>query len=163
MKITREKLYELYSGISKCLDIPGEKFAYAILKNKKMVDSAIRSHEDSYQEKQDFLDFQKEMKELVRSHAKKNELGEYEVKDAIEGGRIVKQYVVEDQELLDKEAVELKKKHAKAIKSREKQMKDFQKSLGEEIYIEIHKIKKSEVPTTITANQLEGIMDLIHG
>lgn len=163
MKTTRKNLYEMYAGLMKCSDVPGEKFAYAVLKNRNIIDSEIRSHESKFDEKKDFLAFQSEMKEVVKSHAKKNALGEYETQDSFEGGKIEKKYVIKDQEKLDKDLVELRKKYDKAIKAREKQMADFQGSMEDEVEIEIHNIKKGDVPSNITANQLEGITVLVNG
>lgn len=157
--MTNKEVYSLRIGIQRCLDIPGEKFAYAIMKNKNKVDSYIKNLEFKYREKKEFLEYQDELRKAVVKHAKKKEDGSYETTLSYETGKPEQVYVIGDQKALDAENKELKKKFATAIKEREKQIKSFEKEVDKEADIKLHLIES--VPENITANQLEGILPLI--
>lgn len=163
MKATRNKLYELHNSLKRCMDVKGEKFAYAIIKNKHKLESFLKHHEEEYAELPKFIEFQMKLREIVKENAKKKKDGTYEFEDTIESGKLEKKYVIKDQKKFDKEEAALKKEYKDVIKEREKQLEDFQKSLDDEVEFDAHVIDRSQVPSDITANQLEGVVELING
>lgn len=145
----RKKVYQL-------LDVKGEKFAYAVLKNKQKIDSAWDSYLDiskKYNPSEEYLAFDKDRVELAESMAKKDDKGEPIIKD--------ERYDIENPEEFEKALNELKEKHAEAIKGREDQIAACEKELDEEYDIEFHKV--SEVPDTISARELEAAEFMIAG
>lgn len=138
----RKKVYQL-------LDVKGEKFAYAVLKNKQKIDSAYELWKDTnikYNPNDDFLAYDKERVELAESFAKKDEKGEPIIKD--------ERYDIEDKDAFEKSLNLLKEKYDVAIKGREAQIADYEKEMDEEYEVDFHGV--SEVPDTISARELEA-------
>ena len=138
----RKKVYQL-------LDVKGEKFAYAVLKNKEKIDAAWETYLDiakKYNPDDDFMAFEKDRVDLAETFAKKDANGEPITKD--------ERYDIEDKDGFEKSLDLLKEKHDLAIKGREAQIAEYEKEMDEEIDIEFHVVSK--VPDTISARELEA-------
>lgn len=154
VKVTNNEVFTLQQWLYECSDIKGQKFAYAILKNRVKVDAYIKAlREENLTESAEFKKYDTARIKLAEKFA---------VKDANKAPVIANgRYTIKDQKKFDAAVKELKEKHKEAIKGREKQLKNFEKVLTQPAKIEFHKIAESELPEEITANQLSGIKVLI--
>lgn len=145
MPLNRQ-LPDLLQACYKCLDVKGEKFAYAVLKNKNKIKSKLEKIWEKYPISVQYGLYDTQRDELAKKYSKKDE----------EGNPVVKgeKYVIENKEEFEKELEKLKETHKDAIKEREQQIADYQKELDEESDIEIHMV--SEVPEGISARELEA-------
>ena len=149
----KRQIPELRKKVYQLLDVKGEKFAYAVLKNKQKIDSAFDDWMEiskKYNPTDAFLAYDKERVELAEYHAKKDDKGE----PITTGEGNAERYDIEDTETFEKELEKLKDKHGDAITEREKQIEDYEKEMDEEFELDIHKV--TEVPDTISARELEA-------
>jgi hypothetical protein len=143
------ELYQLADGLGKMGDLTGVKFAYAIVKNKRIVEDEIKLLSESLKASDKFTEFDKKRVEIVKEHADKDEKGEAK----IEGN----QYVVSDTKAMEAAIDPLKEEYKDAIEAREAQIKEFSEMLEKEINIELYKIKQDDLPKDISVAQLESI------
>lgn len=143
----RKKVYQL-------LDVKGEKFAYAVLKNKQKIDSAYQIWADvanKYSPTEEFMAYDKDRHDLAETMAKKDEKGEPVVMQDEKG---IERFDIEDKDAFEKSLELLREKYAEAIKGREQQIADYEKEMDEEYEVDFHGV--SEVPDTISARELEA-------
>jgi len=143
----RKKVYQL-------LDVKGEKFAYAVLKNKQKIDSAYQVWAETankYAPTEEFLNYDKDRHDLAETMSKKDEKGEPSV---IRDENGVERYDIEDKDAFEKSLELLREKYAEPIKGRETQIADYEKEMDEEYDVEFHIVSK--VPDTISARELEA-------
>lgn len=160
----RRQIIEYRKAIYQLLDVRGEKFAYAVLKNKNKIDSLFEDLKKDIQavEKdepsKEYLDYLSEREKLVVKHSKKDTDGKPLTKMISRGEGDIEQYVIEDEETLKKEIEEFDKKYEKVIYDREQEQKRITNLenavLDEEIEVEFHKVKK--LPDTINAREMEA-------
>jgi hypothetical protein len=143
------ELYQLADGLGKMGDLTGVKFAYAIVKNKRIVEDEIKLLSESLKASDKFTEFDKKRVEIVKEHADKDEKGEAK----IEGN----QYVVSDTKAMEAAIDPLKEEYKDTIEAREAQIKEFNEMLEKEINIELYKIKQDDLPKDISVAQLESI------
>lgn len=128
------------------LDVSGirsVKFAYAISKNKKLIESEISSLHDSISE------FEKERMELLKEKGKKDAKGNLLLKQFPNG---IQEPIFENPDEVKKLVSELEIKHKYA---------DYEKLLEEEISFDFYKIKFEDLPNELNAYQIDIIMPLI--
>lgn len=140
------QLPDLLQSCYRCMDVKGEKFAYALLKNKNKIKKKLEEIYSRYQVSEDFKIYDEQRIKLAEKHAKKDDKGE----PIVNGEK----YDIENKEEFEKELNELKEKHKDAIEEREKQIEDYEKELDEESDIEIHKIRK--LPEGMSAREIES-------
>lgn len=148
--LTNQDVLTLQQWLWEAGDIKGTKFAYAVLKNRKIVDAyAKKLQDDSLSPKKNFQKYEMARLKLAEKHAKKDGAG----KPIINQNR----YDIKDQAKFDKAIEKLQEKHKVAIEEREKQAKDFQLVLKQPANIELHLISSVDLPGELTANLLDGL------
>jgi len=149
------EIFRLAQGIAKVGHLKGIKFAYGISKNKKIVDSEIESVKESVAQSETFTEFEAKRIELCKEYAEKDEKGEFKVES--------NEYVLpaEKKEEFEIRLNALREQNKEAIDEREKQLIDYKEFIDQESTIEFYKIKLSSVPEDISAEELEGISELI--
>lgn len=156
--LTNKEVYQLRQWLYECSDLKGQKFAYAILKNRNHVDSYIKNIEETMTTpSKEYLRFDEQRDKLARKNSERDANGEPMTK--MEGMKRV--YVIKNKEKFDADSKELKDKFKETIKEREKQIKTFEKFSEKIATVELHMIESSDVPEDITANLLEGISVLL--
>ncbi len=136
------------------INLKGVKFSYAVAKNLTILKPEVEAITKANEISKDFEAYDNARVEIARKYAKKDEKGEPEVKDG--------SYVLNgDKENFEKEIAKLQKTHEKAIKEREKQVKDFKELLEKETTIALHKIKLTDIPEDITSQQMSAIYPII--
>jgi hypothetical protein len=149
MKI--KKLASFLEDIKK-LNLTG-KVAYAIAKNRKILETEIETLQESIKAREDFTKYNTERIELAKKHARKDEKGNPLTKD--NGGK----YDIEDIDAFEKEFETLKETHKEAIDYRQKQIEDFNAMEEEESKIVFHMIEESEIPENATAQEVYTLLE----
>lgn len=135
------------------LNLKGVKFARSVAKNINLLKPDIESLSKAIEPDKGFLEFDKERVKLAKKYAQKDEKGQPVV--------VNNSFQISDQDAFDKEFEVLKNENQKVCEDREKQVKDFQELLEEDVRIELYKIKFTEIPEDISTQQYVSIMDLI--
>lgn len=153
VKNTRDYFYGLRTALNKLSDLEGVKFAYAINRNKTILDAEVKAINEAKVEKEDFQAYEKARIELVEAHAKKDKEG----KPVILGN----QYQIADQKKFDKEIAKLQKEHKKSLDNRQKQIDELNNFIKEEVELELYGIKLENVPENISVEKMGIITPLI--
>jgi myosin heavy subunit len=158
VKVRIKDIFTLEEGL-KAINNSGDvlkdacfKFKYAIGKNTKLIDNAIKDIKDMAKWKPDYISYAKERAEIRKSLA---------VKENGQPIVVNNDYVVEDEEAFDETMKPVKEKYKEAIDEQEARAKKLEESMFEEIEVELHTIPQVNVPEAITPGQLSGIISLI--
>jgi len=141
------QLPTILQSIYKCMDIKGEKFAYALLKNKNKIEAKMKAINEKYKAPKEHEDFENERQELAEKFSKKDEKGEPII--------IGEKYDIEDQKGFDKAMEKLKDKYDVTITEIEFLNERYKKEMDEECDIEFHKVET--LPENISARELEAV------
>ena len=149
------EIFRLQQGIAKVGHLKGIKFAYGIAKNKKIVDAEIENIQTSVAVSEGFEEFEKSRTELCKEYAEKDEKGEFK--------NINNEYVIPEdkKEEFNIRLDAYREQHKEAIEDREKQVEDFREFEKADSNVEFYKIKLSDVPEDISAEEMQGINKLI--
>jgi len=149
MKIKRQKLFELLNGFSAVANLPGVKFAYAIVKNKQKITAEVKALNDSAQPTAEYQKWEKERMTICNEYCAKKD-----GKPVIENRKFTG---LKDNKKFEKAIDKLKAKYKETLDDYEKKVKEYNKMIVEEIEIDLHKISKRDIPINITPKQLEAI------
>lgn len=130
--------------INTVISLKGAKFAYAIVKNIKMVQAELEILDKAKSEK--FKEYDKKRMELAKKCAKKDKAG----RPVINGNS----YILEDRESFDFGLKELREEYKEDIK-------DYEDLMGAEANISLHKIKLEDIPSDITIAQMAVIQEFV--
>lgn len=151
------EIFGLLQALRGVSDLKGIKFAYAVLKNKNLLEQYAKKFSDSVGPSEEYNAFESERLKLVTEFSEKDEKGEPKLIE-VEGR---KEYDIKDQAGFDKKAEKLKKKYKKVLDERQEKLADFEKTLEAESGVKLHLISEEDIPQEITANQLELIQVMI--
>ena len=146
------ELPDILQAIYKCMDIKGEKFAYALLKNKVLVENKLKSIYDIMKTSEEFNEYDKKRVELAEKYAKKDEDG-----NPKNDG---KKYDIDNKEEFEKEVSKLKEENAELIKEQEEKNKLYELEMDKESDVEFHKVKA--IPKDISARELEAVTKFMY-
>ncbi len=149
----RRDLYNSFQALDVVKDLKGVKFAYALLKNKKKIEEEIKIFEEIIKPNSKFEEYEMQRIKLCELHSEKNEDGT----PVIIGDR----YKLIDENVFNKELEILKLDYKEFIDERMKQINEYNKMLDEDINIEIIKIKFDDIPSNISAKELEDIQFMV--
>lgn len=152
------KLPEFLEDLKK-INLTG-KVAYAIAKNRKLVENELEILQETLKESESFKKYQEERIELAKSHAKKDEKGNPVTETILQGGNPVNSFVIEDQKAWEQEFEALKEKHKEALNQRTEQENAFNLLMEEDSKLEFHKIEESEIPENATAQEVYTLLEL---
>ena len=162
----RRELYELAEGLEKVRQ-SGNKFCYAVSKNKRIVDMELSKMEKQREPSVKYREFLTKIEGLRKKHAEKDENGNPKVewKMGVDG----KQrgvYVGLDTKNMDspfmKEVAPLEKEYEDEINEQLKKDSDYYNVyLEEETDIELHKVWIDDIPKDITQEEMDGIFLMV--
>jgi predicted transcriptional regulator len=159
MKFTREKVAQVYGVLSQLSEQKTTaKGAYAISKNKRLIESEVKSIQDAYSNRkipEGVMKFEEERLEACKLFSNKDEAGEALV--------INSRFVIPPEKLeeFDKTISELSEKHAEALAEKDKLEKELADLLQEEIDLPLHKMKFTDIPDNVSASQLDILGEMI--
>lgn len=157
MKIKRKEAVNLFNSFGRLGSHKGVKFAYAIAKNKKKLESeqkAITVAQSKIQPKA-IQEFDKKRIKVCCEYADKDENGNPKLDK--------NNYSISEERRIefDKAIDELQKEYEPSFKEMENNQKEFNDFLDEDIEVDLHLIPMSVVPDTITVNEMDIIFPMI--
>lgn len=154
-KMVISKLFQIQMVINELAQVKGTcKFAYAIAKNKKLVDDETALIRKSLEPSSALISYEKRRVSLCEKHCEKDEFGKPVI---IANGYQGLENSVEFKEDLEK----LREEFADTLKERADQSNSFNKMVAEEGEFEFWSIKLADIPDGVTAEQLDILMPII--
>lgn len=152
-KMNKGQLIDFFYDLDQVAELSGVKVAYAVAKNKSIIEREIKLIEESTKPSDNQKEFQNKRIELCKEFASKNE----------DGSPVMTQsgYLIKDQEAFNKAYDELKDQNPKAVEELEKINSDRKELLETECGINLHKIKLCDLPEDIKVRQTEILMPII--
>lgn len=153
-------LYRLKQALEGLGGVENVSFAYAVVKNLKLLEKEIEILEEVRKPSDEFTqEFQPKVDELVKKHSKKDEDGNPEQADGPQGATI--QVDPANKAKFEKEFAKLEKENKPLVDQRMVQLNKFNDLLQVEAEIELVKIKKEDLPENIKVAELYGISDIL--
>ena len=147
-----KEIFALYQALSN-INLKGVKFAHAVAKNINILKPEIIAFEASKKPREDYVAYDTERIELVKSIADKDEKG----KPIINGN----EFQVSDTEKFEEEFKKLQEKHSEALAYRKEQEKDFSDLMESDCKVELYKVSIENVPEEITTKQYTDLYAII--
>lgn len=152
--MTNKELIELNNVLDQVSHIKGKQFAYAVFKNKSLIEEELKIFEKLKRDPHpQYQDYENERTILCITHSKKDDNGE----PVINAGK----YDIEDLGVFQKEFDELKVKYQEVfddLKQAEDEYNDF---LNDESKCELVKVSVSDLPDDIDAQFLMALKHMI--
>jgi hypothetical protein len=157
LKFKRSQAPNYLKGMSQCLNLPGQKFSYALVKNMRKIDTILEGNASYHKnfKVEGEQEYHAKRIELCKQLAEKDEQGNPRIEN--------NQYVLpEDRTEFNAEFEKIKEEFKKTVISLEQREEEFKTYLDEEIEIDIHPVKEEFLPETISGEQrlfLEFMID----
>lgn len=171
------QLQNLHEGLKETSKLQGAKFAYAVAKNKKLIEDEVSALNEGITPAERYAEYDTKRVDLAKEHSKKDKKGAPVIKTSINGlkvseeqleglsaqerASVVQEYDVKDMKKFEKELELLRVEYKEEIDARAKQLADYAKLMDEDSKIEFHKVKEENIPEDITGEQLERISEII--
>ncbi len=156
MRLTKQQVLDLNTGLEDVSHLPGAKWAYVIARNIALLKPEMEALQKAYAADSEYIEYDNERVKVVELHAvKENGKPQKETKNGVE------QYVIDNEEKFDKAISQLQKKYEAAISSRKKQVQEFEEILKEETEINLFLVDPVNLPEAITPAQLSVILPII--
>jgi len=154
MIVIRKELVKLWQLIEHHREIKyNVRVSYFLAKNRKRIQPEIEALEEALESSAAYKQYDEERAALAKIYADKDNIGNPIVQNS--------NYIITEK--LDKfnnKLNQLKEKCQEEINKREKQFKDYDKLLGEEVKFNGYKIKLEELPNEIESIFIESLMDV---
>ncbi len=154
LKLKRTRLFGLIQGINVALLLSGAKFAYALVKNKKKIQSELDILKEVAKLTEEPEEFRKKRIELCEQHCEKDDKKKAIIKNNSYCG-------LNDNKEFNKEIENLKIEYKTALEEQKKAIEEHNKLLQEEVEIDLYKVLLKDVPEGITGKQLEAIQEIV--
>jgi len=152
----KQNVLNLWNGLHAVSGLKGAKWAYAVAKNINNLKSEIEALQKSIAPSKEFSEYNNKRLALAQKHAIKKEGKPQTVKIGN-----TEEYLIKDKNKFNKELKPLQKEYKKALDERDKQMKDFEEILKEEIKIDLYMVDSDNIPEEITPAQVTAVMPVI--
>jgi len=154
-----KELFDLREALNEVDYIRGKVFAYAVFKNKQVLDNEIEAIQSTKNDPHpDYLNFENERTLLCQTHAEKDDNEQPVLQYNPDGTQAFKIANVED---FNKEYVELADKYKDVLEDMQKSKSDYDALLEKESNIELTKITIDDLPDDISASFLDKIKYMI--
>lgn len=150
----RRELYNYFQALNSVGDLKGVKFAYTIIKNKKVIEEEIKDLEEVVKANPEFEKYEQERIQLCELHSEKDQNGKALIED--------QKYKIIDQTKFDVELETLKGKYGESINERFRQIDEYNKMLDENVEMDIKKLNFDDLPENITTDQLESLTFMVN-
>lgn len=135
--------------------IRNKAFAYAVFKNKDILDKEIETINKLKREPHpDYINFENERTLLCRVHCEKDESGNPVLQYNPDGSQAFK---IMDMAKFNEEYQDMSKKYEDVLKDMQDAKKDFDDFMEKDSDVELKKVKIDDLPDDISANFLEKI------
>lgn len=134
MKVARTRLLEVFGTLEEfAKHARGPRLSYALAKNLSALRAEVEAIKKADTPSPDFLEYDRKRVEICKLYAFKNANEEPEVSD--------NKFVIADQEALDRDIGVLRQTYATTLEDRDKQAKELQKLLMEDVDVEFYPVK----------------------
>lgn len=154
IKAKRKDLMNMLNGLPQAGNLKGFKLAYAIARNKRALEQEQSALHAGLNPSDDYREYDTKRIKLAKEYADKDENGRY--KKA--GGRFVG---LGANPKWDAVLEALQEECKEAIDAYNKQNKDYEAALEEEIEFDMFMVSPEEVPPDVTVNQFDGLYLMI--
>lgn len=154
----RKEINTLLKALDGVSEIKGVKFAFAILKNRKKLETQIEEDKSIFEEilkpSDGFKEFENKRVDLCVLYSEKDENGNPLTEN--------EQYKINDVEVFNKELETLSEKYSEDINNRYKQVSDYNSLMEEEIEITFVKVNYEDLPEGVSEKDLKPISFMIN-
>jgi len=154
--MNKQDALNLWNGLHAVSGLKGAKWSYGVAKNINNLKSEIEALQKSITPSKEFSEYNNKRLALAQKYAIKKEGNPQTVKIGN-----TEEYLIKDKNKFNKELKPLQKEYQKALDEREKQMKEFEEILKEEIKIDLHMVDSDNIPEEITPAQVTAVMPII--
>lgn len=150
-----KELFDLRESLNDVDYIKGKVFAYAVYKNKKILDDEIQAIKSTKNEPHtDYLNFENERTLLCQFHAEKDEKNNPVLQYNPDGTQSFK---IVDMDNFQNEYKDISEKYKDVLLDMEKSKSDYDSLLNKESEITLTKVNIKDLPDDISAIFLEKI------
>jgi len=136
-------------------ELKGARFAYAMARNKVILDRELKIIKESFIVSDKVKEFQIKREEFINTLCRKDEKGQPIIENS-------KYTFEEDSKKKFNEGISaIVENYKKDIEEHEERLKEFNSLLSLPISFELHKIKIEDFPSEITTEQMEQLMSLV--
>lgn len=136
----KKELYPLYSALQALSSAGGARFAYAISKNKKLIQEELELVEKSLVQSDKYKEYEQKRVELCTKHANKDKDGNPMMLENV--------FSIADMEQFSKELKELQSGYTAELEEHLKKVEEYNKLLEMDTEITFFKIKLEILPDT---------------
>jgi hypothetical protein len=154
-----KELFELRETLNEVDYIRGKVFAYAVFKNKQILDQEIMAIKSTKNDPHpDYLNFENERTLLCQIHSEKDQNNHPVLQYNPDGTQAFKIVNIEG---FNKEYQEIAEKYKDVLEDMQKSKSDYDRLLEKESDIKLTKISINDLPDDISASFLEKIKYMI--
>lgn len=157
--VTKGDLFRIREGLKSLDEYRGLKFAYAVAKNLRFVESELKLVEGVNKWSKEYTAYQEERQKITLKFAEKDKQGNPIVLGQSPNGDM--RIKLTDAAACNKETEALEEKHADLIKEQEKKDEEFKEYLKEPAEVKFYIIPKKLVPSTILVKHLRLIFEVV--
>ena len=155
--LKNKDLLRFRNGLKAVGDYRGIKFAYAVVKTLRLVETELADLQKSNTWGDEYKEYDKQRQELVMKYAKKDKEGKA---ITFQDGAALKTYI-EDEDVFNAMLKKLRAKYAKAVKEQEAKDVEFEKFLEKPAAVKVHTVPEDLIPKDISAKHLQGIFEIV--
>jgi len=154
-----KELFELREALNDVDYIKGKTFAFAVFKNKQMLDSEIEAINSIKKDPgEDYIKYEQERTDLCILHSEKDDNG----KPLFDYGPNGQQsFKIKDMKMFEEEYAKLAEANKDMLNAINENKKEFEEFLEKESDIQLKKISIDDLPEDISASFLEKIAAMI--
>lgn len=150
----KKEAIQLWNTLTALKRIKNTKFAYFVARNLGYLKSEIDALTEAQKPDEKGQEYEHKRREVITAHAEKNEAG-----NPVESSPGFLK--IPDMAKLSEALKDLDSEYKEVVEALNKQRKEFETILEEEISLELYKIKYENLPEEIDGNEMEVIMPLI--
>lgn len=154
MKMKRAEAVTLLNNLGKVRNLEGMKFAYAIVKTARKIEDELKTMDEVSKPSPEYVEYYNKGLGLSTKYCKKDEKGNPISKNQIFQG-------LEGNVEYEDEKKKLDEQYKGAIEFRDKQIKQYNEMMDDEVEFEVHQIDIADIPEKITVEQMAIISKLI--
>ncbi len=133
-------------------------FLFAVAVNKRLLEPLITDLQDTIKADEKFMDFDTERRELIEEYSSKDDQGNPQI-EKVNNETVVK---IGDTKLFSEKNEELLAKYDKAIKAREKQLKNYNEHLETECDFKPKTVPYKSIPKKgLSQKAMDGLVFMI--
>jgi len=153
------EIFELRTALEELSEIRGKSFAYAVFKNKEMLDKEVEIINQLKKDPHpDYINYENERQLLCIQFADKDEDNNPVLMYNPNG---TQSYKIDEMEKFNEEYTNLSGKYESVLKDMEDSKKDFDEFLDKDSEVELKKVGINDLPDDITASFFDKIKYMI--